>query len=126
LSLRKAIGAAFLLVLLLLGARTCSSEMASVSVTFVVEPAAPDLVAVEAQLWREGGDAPVGYFRARPEGSAAGPVGTWKLSADAGDYELILELETTDGHQTQRRAIELRDSAAITVRFTTEPSAAER
>lgn len=105
---------AFLGALLLLAARTCSTEAASVTLTFDVGDA--PVTSIRADLYRGDAADSVGYFESSRV-DANGIAGVWELTADAGEYRIQVEARLGERLVELRRTIELRDRAQVTLKL---------
>jgi hypothetical protein len=113
--LRRPLAFAFLLALVLIVGRTCEGESVSADIEFDAGPAGSQLRRLRADLYRPGETDGVGYFEAAfPRGSGA-RIGPWTLTADAGDYRLVIELTTDRGVHRLERSVHLRDRARVVV-----------
>ena len=113
---RFLIGLAFLAVLLFLGQRTCQSQGASATVVLRDDsPAAAGVRHIAVELVRPGHSERLGYFEAELAPDHGPELARWPVHADAGAYQLVIDLRGPSVFRTERRPIELTDRATITV-----------
>lgn len=119
---RFLIGLAFLAVLLFLGQRTCESQGASATVVLRDDsPAAAGVRHVAVELVRPGQSERLGYFEAELPAGHGPELARWPVHADAGSYQLVIDLRGPDVFRTERRTVELTDRATITVHLEGPP-----
>lgn len=120
---RRVAPIAFLAALLLLGMRTCSTEMARVELRFAFGKAAPDVRTFAVDVFRGDEVAPVAYHNADYGAGGAPAVQTWELQLDPGPYMLKIRVTLASGTRQVERRVEASDRAAVTVNLEDELSA---
>jgi hypothetical protein len=113
-TVKRVLSIAFLAALVMLGARTCSTEAAECTLSFSVEPErAGELQDVEVRLLEPEGHEVLGQFRAVQDAHPRSDLGRWQLTVPAGEYRLEIEITTARGRREFERTIELQDRAEI-------------
>lgn len=99
---------------LLLAGRTCTSDLADITIRFE-RGDAPALELVEARLINGEGE-PVARFQRHLADGATGVLAEWTLQIDPGTYQLELDLTAADGKTAHdRRSVEASPRAHITI-----------
>jgi hypothetical protein len=111
---RYGIGAIFLVGLGLLMMRAMHAESATCTIVFH-DAARCGIHEIEVELLRPGQTERLGMYQRRLEGPPAEELGRWALHADAGTYDLAIDLRGPRGKRSLRRSVELTDRAVVTV-----------
>lgn len=106
---------AFLGALALLATRTCSSELAKVTLIFSFGDAAADVRAVEVEVFRPGDRETLARFKQRfgPDG-ASKPV-SWKLQLSPGMYTLEFRVDVAGKLRQFEKSVRAVDDSEIAV-----------
>ena len=104
---KRIISIAFLAAVVLLGARTCSTESAECSIRFELGEAA-GVESLEVRLFRGKESTPLGHFR-KFYGDTGGPLAVWPLTVAPGPYRLEGELRTATGLRSFGQEVRLED-----------------
>ena len=106
---------AFLIALVALTTRTCSSEIAEVEITLDMGAAAADVRSLRLDIFPRGSDIGVIQFQRTYPASGVSQAPTLRAQLDAGDYELVFDVALVDASKRFQRVITVGDRATITV-----------
>lgn len=106
---------AFLIGLVVLGTRTCSTEMAEVELTFDFGSAAADVRSLRVDVFREGESIGAITFERHYGDDGAKSDPRVEATLDAGTYHVAFSVVMKDGRRRFDRTMTINDRAAVTL-----------
>jgi hypothetical protein len=106
---------AFLVALLVLATRTCSSEIAQVEMALDFGAAAERVRHVRVDMFAQGQDQSALVFERSYGERGVTRAPSFEAQLDPGMYEMLFEVELDDGVRRFERRVEVTDQATIKV-----------